>query len=282
MNGYIISRYNNYKMPASVLLEKECVKRNIDIKQLATEGIHESGGKLFYNNKEIEERDFIILRTKDGLLTNKVCNLKTSKCVNDFEMVKYFGNKINQLNVLRSVKSFKIPKYLIGTLSISFELVEEKLKLPFVIKHPYLFQGKGTFLVKDLNDFEEIRKQFSRDVFFVYQEYIEESKGKDLRVFILNGEPLYCVKRISNNDFRANYSLGGSLERFDISNEIKDIADEISTLVGLDYSGLDLLFSNDGFAFCELNVNPMISKDFDDISNVEVSRRLIDYIVNKK
>lgn len=41
----------------------------------------------------------------------------------------------------------------------------------------------------------------------IFQEFIEQSSGKDLRVFVVGGKVIGCMKRTGQEgDFRANYS----------------------------------------------------------------------------
>ena len=64
--------------------------------------------------------------------------------------------------------------------------------------------------------------------------------GRDMRAYVLDGEVLACVMRSSENDFRANYSLGGMAELCEPPEEclrmIKKVVSELHpTFVGVDF-----------------------------------------------
>jgi ribosomal protein S6--L-glutamate ligase len=89
------------------------------------------------------------------------------------------------------------------------------------------------------------------------QEYIEESHGKDIRVLVVGGNVVACMRRSSIGDeFRSNFHLGGTVEKVDISPEFKKIAIEAASILGLEIAGVDLLESERGALVLEVNSSP--------------------------
>ena len=65
------------------------------------------------------------------------------------------------------------------------------------------------------------------------------------------------MERIAKNgNFKANYSIGGSVAKFETTKELEWIALEISRILNLDIAGIDLLFDKQGFKICEVNSSP--------------------------
>ena len=91
----------------------------------------------------------------------------------------------------------------------------------------------------------------------IIQEFIKDSYGKDLRVFVVNNKVVGCMMRQApEGEFRANIHRGGGAIPYQINDEIEWLALESSKLMGLDIAGVDLLFDNGGYKICEINSNP--------------------------
>ena len=91
----------------------------------------------------------------------------------------------------------------------------------------------------------------------IIQEFIKDTWGKDLRVFVVNNKVVGCMMRQStDDDFRANLSRGGEGFPYEVNEQIEWLSSESSKALGLDIAGVDLLFQNGGYKICEVNSNP--------------------------
>lgn len=91
-----------------------------------------------------------------------------------------------------------------------------------------------------------------------FQEYIQNN-GSDLRVMILNGEPLAAMRRIApKNDWRTNVAQGAQSEALkQISQEVAEIAIKVAEVTGGMMVGVDLMQSPDGrWYVLEVNAVP--------------------------
>lgn len=144
-----------------------------------------------------------------------------------------------------------------------FDNVDDALSYPIVYKTVRGNGGNGVILIKDEVMQDELSGILVRDWPFIYQQYIEESHGQDMRVIVVDGKPIYSMIRRSNTpSFRANLSQGG---KADIVTgkypEAEAMAVQICSVLGLDLAGVDLLFSKEhGFICCEVNNSPGFSK----------------------
>lgn len=67
----------------------------------------------------------------------------------------------------------------------------------------------------------------------------------DLRILII-GEKIFCMRRIpGRGEFRANFSLGGSVALFDLDEDGKKLALEALHAVDLSVGGVDMLITKD-------------------------------------
>ena len=75
---------------------------------------------------------------------------------------------------------------------------------------------------------------------FLLQKVVD--KGRDVRVYLLNGKILAAVERTSNVDFRSNFSLGGACRLCEVSEEMKIAVDKIRKALDPLYIAVDFIF----------------------------------------
>jgi RimK family alpha-L-glutamate ligase len=83
----------------------------------------------------------------------------------------------------------------------------------------------------------------------------DESKHRDLRVYVVGGEVVGAMYRYApENDWRTNVALGGDVENAaDMPIEARETALYAAEVMGLDYAGVDLVEGNDGWFVLEVN-----------------------------
>ena len=94
---------------------------------------------------------------------------------------------------------------------------------------------------------------------FLVQEYIEESKGEDLRCLVIDGKVVGSIVRSNkDNDFRSNLHQGGVAQSTTITAKERGIAVRAAKAIGLSVAGVDILRSNRGPLVLEVNSSPGI------------------------
>lgn len=76
--------------------------------------------------------------------------------------------------------------------------------------------------------------------------------GKDLRVWVIGGEIIASILRVSSSDFRSNYCLGGDAIPYDLNDDELNLVKKIIALVDGDYYGIDFVFNNGKIVFNEI------------------------------
>lgn len=131
----------------------------------------------------------------------------------------------------------------------------ETLGYPLVAKKSYGSFGAGVRLVKDKKELVATEKEWLYQP-HLYQRYVAESAGKDIRVIVIGGKALAAIRRRARaGEFRSNIELGGSGEKISLSGEYAAVAERCALALGLDYCGVDLLETKDGPVVCEVNSN---------------------------
>lgn len=276
ISGYIVEKYNNMADAYTChrLIEEAS---NLDI-ALQLVGVHDTyitkEGK--WNNGEmLNKRDFVINRYKYGKLKNQI-NRLGKRCYNDINL---FDNYINKFEQVRRVTSehFSIPKYILSTSLIGYEILSNYLGEPFVAKGLESSMGREIYLINNSKEYEWLRHNCDNSKEWLFEEFISNSYGKDLRIFSIRDKAVACMIRKSNSDFRANVALGASVEAFETTPIINSIVADIYEQTKLDFLGIDLLFGAKGYYFCEINVMPGL-EGIESASGINISKLIMETI----
>lgn len=109
--------------------------------------------------------------------------------------------------------------------------------------------GKGAGVYKFDNELAlqnfiaELQNREIEPKSYMLQEFINYEH--DLRILII-GEQMFCMKRIpGEGEFRANFSLGGTVELFELDEEGRKMALNALHAVNLNIGGVDMLITKD-------------------------------------
>lgn len=146
---------------------------------------------------------------------------------------------------------------------------------PIIAKHERGYQGKSVRKFEKFKELEKfVNKIDEKNVgMFLWQKCLPTRW--DLRVIVLGGKVIGAMKRTAvGSEFRSNFSLGGTVERWNLSEYDKELAERVARVCGLDYCGVDIMknpkFQNPN----SKNLNNTIYKDEDYDSYVlEVNRQ---------
>lgn len=157
-----------------------------------------------------------------------------------------------------------------------FEYVERELTYPFVVKEAFGSFGEQVYLVRDRKELQQ-RIQGTSTTELLFQEYIPESRGRDVRLQVVGDRVVASMYRYSNTDFRANVTAGGKMKNYTPSEEESSLALRAARAVGADFAGVDLLFGAEGPLVCEVNSNAHF-KNIQTCTGVPVAEEIIQYI----
>lgn len=128
---------------------------------------------------------------------------------------------------------------------------------PKIIKILNGSQGKGVGLIHSDEELNAYRDEFKDESEFLVQEFVEESRGSDKRLFVVGDRVLAAMRRISQTeDFRANLHLGGRMEAYAPTETEREYAIKAVKALQLPYAGVDIIDSKDGPLVLEVNSSP--------------------------
>ena len=120
----------------------------------------------------------------------------------------------------------------------------------------------------------ELIQETNPNIQLIFQKFIANSKGRDLRVFVVEGEVIACMeRRAADGGFKANFSQGGAVEEYPIDEAGKELAIKVANVLDIQVAGIDLLFTEDGFTVCEANTFPGF-KGLESACEVNVPQRI--------
>jgi ribosomal protein S6--L-glutamate ligase len=239
--------------------------------------IEEGNPFIFYQGKHMTIPDAIIPRIGASK------TFYGSAIVRQFEMMHIFTSVKSQA-IVRSrdkLRSMQIlSRHGIGLPKTAFSAHPEQIGgPPIVIKLLEGTQGKGVVLAETIN-----AAKSALDAFFglkaniLIQEYVKESKGRDLRVFVVDGKiAAAMVRQGKHGEFRSNLHQGGFSEKVRLTRKERDTAINAAKALGLSIAGVDILQSNRGPLVMEVNSSPGL-EGIETTTGKNVAAQIIRYI----
>ncbi len=129
---------------------------------------------------------------------------------------------------------------------------------PVVIKLIEGTQGIGVLLADTVNQAESIIELLqSQKQNVLIQKFVAESKGKDIRAFVVGDRVVAAMRRVAQGqEFRSNVHRGGVAEAVDLDPAYAETAVRCTQIMGLRVAGVDMLEGKDGPQVMEINSSP--------------------------
>ncbi|HUD07599.1 MAG TPA: RimK family alpha-L-glutamate ligase [Candidatus Saccharimonadales bacterium] len=236
-----------------------------------------------YEGEEVKDVDVIIPRIAASL------TMYGGSIVRQFEMQNVFTTTssialVRSRDKLRSIQllakaGVDIPKTVFARETAELQNVIEQVgAAPLIIKVARGTHGNGVVLAETSKAARAVMQAFYVEgVSFLVQEYIAESAGTDIRVFIVGGKVVASMKRQSlNEDFRSNIHQGGTGKPTRLSDEERKIAQKAARAMGLSICGVDIIRSNRGPLVLEVNASPGFA--IEKVTGHNVAEKIIEYI----
>lgn len=275
----------------SLALIKECVKRghgvatctpsNLTIRDSVTNASCKvvkrmdkcpSALKAFYNKVELREEmlplagfDAIFFRANpplDPIMLNFLDSVKDDVfIINSIQGMREANNKLYTAafgdahsNIIPNTHVSKNKNYLI-------KQIKESKADKMIIKPLNGFGGSGVILIEKsaMNNINSLLDFYistgeGESNYVILQDYIEGADKGDVRILMLNGEPVGAMKRVpGQDDHRSNVTAGGSVQRHTLTKEEKALCKQIGPKLvndGLYFVGIDVI----GGKLVEVNV----------------------------
>lgn len=149
---------------------------------------------------------------------------------------------------------------------------------PAIVKLQQGTQGIGTMIADTAQAANALLETFwamGQDI--VLQEYIRESKGRDVRVIVVGGQVVAAMRRVAKKgEFRANLHRGGKASGLKLSKRYADAAIRAAKSMGLEVAGVDMLEGKRGPKILEINSSPGL-EGIERATGVDVAGAIVEY-----
>jgi ribosomal protein S6--L-glutamate ligase len=150
---------------------------------------------------------------------------------------------------------------------------------PVVIKLIEGTQGIGVLLAESIKAAESIIELLqSQKQNVLVQKFVAESKGKDIRAFVVGDRVVAAMRRTAQGqEFRSNVHRGGTAEAVELDDLYQETAVRSAQILGLQVAGVDMLEGAKGPQVMEVNSSPGL-QGIESCTELDVAGAVIDYI----
>ncbi len=242
--------------------------------------------RVYYKGRRLIKVDVAIPRigasiTHYGLSVLTTFESMRIPVLNDAISVATARDKFQALQIL-SRNKVAVPRTILARnprdLDAKLDLLGE---LPVVLKLMEGTHGVGVMLAENREAVHSIVSSFwelGKNIFL--QRFVTESKGKDIRAFVVGGQVVAAMRRTAKvGEFRSNIHRGGQGEKVELSEPFVKAALRAAKLLNLRVAGVDLLESKDGPLVMEVNASPGL-QGIEAATGVDVAGAIIRHAVN--
>jgi ribosomal protein S6--L-glutamate ligase len=269
-------------------LREACAKRGHRAKVLHTlrfSLLVESGRPaLFFRNRKLSRYDAVVPRIGASV------SAFGAAVVRQFEQMGVFSlNSSSAISSARDkLRSTQIlSRHEVGIPPTAFardrsnvpQSIEAVGGAPVVIKLLEGAQGIGVILAETPKMAEAIIETLQstrQDV--VIQRFVSESRGRDIRAFVVGNRVVAAMSRQAVGDeFRANLHRGGKATRVELDPAFERTAIVAAQVMGLHVAGVDMLEGPDGPQVLEVNSSPGL-EGIESATGVDVASAIVEHL----
>ena len=287
MKGYIF--VNPYGSVAPSVHHANRMKEELNKRGVEVDIVDDGFSRIAMQGKsaqiDLTPPDFAIYLDKDKYLS-EILEKAGLRLFNKHDAVRVCDDK-GQTYIKLAGQGVKFPKTIFGPLCYSADSqmklewakkIGSSLGYPVIIKESFGSMGKGVYKADNEQELFEIMQKVKLKP-HLYQEYLGEKPGIDVRVIVIGGKAVACMERCNQGDFRSNVGQGGNGKQIMLTPQFKEVAEGCAHILGLDYCGVDLLYGKNGEPYvCEVNSNAFI-EGIEAVTGINVAGIYADYII---
>ena len=198
------------------------------------------------------------------------------KVFNKASTIETVADKLHTHQILAE-NAIQTPVTMLAKFPVDIDLIERTIGFPIVVKTILGSNGSGVFLIEDTGAFHDLMEligETNPNIQMIFQKFMSVSKGRDLRLFVVDGEVVAAMeRRAKDGGFKANYSTGGQVMAFDPDDRAVELAIQTAKILDIQVAGIDLLFTEEGYTICEANTFPGF-KGLEQASHVNIPQKI--------
>jgi len=162
------------------------------------------------------------------------------------------------------------------------QVLDQDWNFPVIAKHEKGYQGKSVRKFETRKELEKFVKKINEiNVgMFLWQKYLPTRW--DIRVIVIDGKAIGGMRRSAvGEEFRSNFSLGGAVEEYKLSDRERELAEKVAKVCGLDYCGVDIMKDGEGNDYI-LEVNRQCQfQGFEKATGINVAKLVVEMMLKK-
>ncbi len=241
---------------------------------------------IHYRNEEFGRSSFDAIIPRIGVSVNfygtavaRQFEMMGVYCVNESVAITRARDKLRSMQLL-SRHNVGIPVTAFANRPDDVAgLIREVGGAPLVVKLLEGTQGIGVVLAETNKAAESVIQAFmGLGSNILVQEFIKESKGSDIRCFVVGNRVIAAMQRQApEGEFRSNLHRGGSATLVKLTPAERRTAVKAAQLMGLNVAGVDLLRSSRGPLVMEVNSSPGL-RGIEEATQKDVAGMIIEFI----
>ncbi|MEP1150419.1 MAG: 30S ribosomal protein S6--L-glutamate ligase [Balneola sp.] len=248
--------------------------------------IEEDKPSIFFKGERLTDLDAIIPRIGASVTFYGTAVVRQFEMMNVFTAVESQAlvrsrDKLRSLQILAKA-GVGLPKTVFTNYSKEVnQLIDSVGGAPLIVKLLEGTQGYGVVLAPTKKAAQSIIEAFhSMRARVIVQEFIQESKGADIRVFVVNGRVVGAMKRQGKEgEFRSNLHQGGSGSLIKLSKIEREAALRAAQAMGLPIAGVDMLQSERGPLILEVNSSPGL-EGIEKATDKDIAGSIVKYVTS--
>lgn len=241
---------------------------------------------IFYKGESLSGLDAVIPRIGASVTFYGTAVVRQFEMMNIFSAVESQAlvrsrDKLRSLQILAKA-GVGLPKTVFTNYSKEVnKLIDSVGGAPLIVKLLEGTQGYGVVLAPTKKAAQSMIEAFhSMKARVIVQEFIQESKGADIRAFVVNGKVAGAMKRQGKEgEFRSNLHQGGSGSLIKLSKKEREAALTAAQAMGLPIAGVDMLQSERGPLILEVNSSPGL-EGIEKSTGKDIASSIIRYVTS--
>lgn len=249
-----------------------------------TIGLDHGKPNLYYRGRQLKSPDAILPR-----IGTSITRYGTA-VVRQFEQMDVFtpntaagiGNSRDKLRSLQILSRHDVGIPLTAYVDDKRDVEDALARVggaPVIIKLLEGTQGVGVILADKLEIAKAIVETLhSTKQQVLLQKFVAESKGKDVRAFVIGDRVVAAIRRTAQGqEFRSNVHRGGKAEAIELDSVYEEAAVRAAQIMGLRVCGVDMLEGATGPQVMEVNSSPGL-EGIEGATGLDLAGAIIDYM----
>lgn len=240
--------------------------------------------KLYYRSKEVDSYDAVIPRIGASITFYGTAIVRQFEqmgvfVTNSSHSISVSRDKLRSLQLLSRHDLGMPATFFVRDKGAVLPAIDELGGAPVVIKLREGTQGVGVILAESRKVAQSIIETLqSAKQNVLIQRFVQESRGRDIRAFVVGGRVVAAMRRVARGDeFRSNVHRGGVAEPIELPLEFERTAIRASQILGLRVAGVDMLEGEHGPQIVEVNSSPGL-EGIEGATGVDVAGAIIEHV----